>query len=233
MSSDRKAAIAAGTLILTSVAASIVGGNLILSVIKLPDFLAAMPSSRIQMSTGIFLELICAVLVIGIPITLFPILRRYSERIAIGFVVFRSIEAIFTIICEVAILSILSLGLQYARTDISNPAVLSSLGNALATAHYWAYDMVCIATGIAYLIFFCLCHRARLLPRFLTLWGLIGMPVFLALVLSGMIANHPGMLFRGEYPANIIVLPASLNELFLAIWLIVRGLTTPSASTKR
>jgi len=232
MLSDRKAAVAAGTLILVSVAASVVGGNLILSVIKLPNYLAVVPSNKTQMLIGIFLELACAIMVIFVPLTLYPSLKQYNERIALGFIVFRSVEAIFTIVCEVAILSIVTLVLEYSKTGTSNSVDLSSLGNVIVAAHYWAYDMVCISTGIAYLIFFCMCHQARLLPRFLTFWGLIGMPVFLILVLSGMVANHPGMLFRGEYPANIIVIPASLNELFLAIWLIAKGLNSFSVPVK-
>jgi len=225
MAPNRKTTIVAGVLILISVAASVVGGTQILSVIKVPSFLANIPSNTTHMFIGVLLELTCAALVVWIPITLFPILKQHSEKMAVAFVIFRSIEAVFTIVCEVMVLSLVTLGQEYAGAGASDASYLSTLATAVVAGHYWAYDMVCIATGIAYLILFYLCSKSRLLPRFLSIWGLVGMPIFLILVLSGILANHPGMLFRGEYPANIIVLPASLNELFLAVWLIFKGFT--------
>ncbi|NOU75565.1 DUF4386 family protein [Paenibacillus sp. LMG 31458] len=93
MNSNKKTARIVGILFLAATAAYILGNGLIESILNDPDFLNNVYLNKTQVIIGMLLELINSAAVVGIAIMLFPILKKYNETIALGYVAFRVIEA--------------------------------------------------------------------------------------------------------------------------------------------
>src|SRR5919202_5255307 len=108
MTTDRKTAIAVGALFLIATAAYIPGNGLILSAVKAPDYLVNVNDSNIFV--GVLLEFVNAAAVVVIAVLLYPILRKYSESMALGYAGSRFIESALLLVSALAVPLLLSLG---------------------------------------------------------------------------------------------------------------------------
>ena len=79
MDSNRKTAIIVGVLFLIATIIIIIGGVFSLSIYE-TDYLTAVSANENQVVLGALLEIIAAAAVVGIPIAMFPILKKYSEE---------------------------------------------------------------------------------------------------------------------------------------------------------
>ena len=95
-----------------------------------------------------------------------------------------------------------------------------TLGTLLLAERFWANEMVFIAYGLGAIIFYYLSYRLRIIPRFLSIWGLIGAPLVLINVMLEIF---------GFKTLQILGVQMGLNEIILGIWLIVKGFY-PSAN---
>lgn len=87
----------------------------------------------------------------------------------------------------------------------------------------WIAVPLDVAFGLGALMFYYLFYQSKLIPRFLSVWGLIGATLLLAAGLLGMFGLSPF--------STILIflnLPIAVNEMVLAVWLIVKGFN-PSA----
>ena len=91
-----------GMLFLTAMVASLLGGSLVDAVISVPDYLIAVFENKTQLIVGVLLELVNAIAVVGIGVLMFPVLKRYNENMALGYLGFRIVEAVF---CSVIVIS--------------------------------------------------------------------------------------------------------------------------------
>ena len=214
MNSLRKSAIIAGSLFLIAMICSLLGGGLLESIIKAQDYLTIIPVNKNVIFLGVFLEFINGIAVIGIAVTLFPILKQNNESIALGYVGFRIIESIFCIVSAVIPLSLIKLSKEYLITETSVTSYFHSLGNFLIeTRKDLAELLIPVFFGLGALLFYYLLFKSKLIPRFISVWGFISALLILTLIFfeAGIIINM------------IFVLPIILNEIFLGIWLIVKG----------
>lgn len=160
-------------------------------------------------TTGL-LELVMAVAIAAIPIAIYPVIRRFSERLAIGYVVARAIEAVI-----VGIDVMLLLTISTARQDSTGSGLLNGLLDSLRDG---ASVVLTMAFVVGVLVLNLVLYRGRLVPRWLAGWGIFGMALYAA---GGVLALY------GEDPlsATIILLdvPLAVQEMALAVYLIVRG----------
>ena len=150
---------------------------------------------------------------VGIGILLFPVLKKHSEQMAVGYISFRILETISCIVAAIFPLSVLALSLEsQAQTkEISN---LKILARTILTARVdIAGILIPLFFSLGAIIFYIFLYQTKLLPRFISVWGLIGIALILLLNLLN-IKSSAGM---------ILALPIILNEIFLGIWLIVKG----------
>ncbi|KAA3635619.1 MAG: DUF4386 family protein, partial [Bacteroidetes bacterium] len=73
----------------------------------------------------------------------------------------------------------------------------------------------CIGAAMLYFAF----YKSRLVPRFISIWGLIAV----ALLFTEMI-----LLTFGYSQGMILMAPMGLNELFVGFWLIFKGFNSTS-----
>lgn len=210
----RKQAVVAGILFLTAMVSSLLGGGLLESVIKAPDFLTIISANTSTVFIGVFLEFINGIAVIGIAVALFPILKHYNESVALGYVGFRIIESIFCIIGAALPLSLIKLSREYIKTENPGNSYFHILGNFLTGIRSdLAELLIPVFFGLGALLFYYLLFKSILIPRFISVWGFIG--ALLILILSFIEVN---MILN-----IIFVLPIILNEIFLGLWLILKG----------
>ena len=171
---------------------------------------------------GGILEIIVALAGIGTAVTLFPILKRQNESAALGLVAARVLESGTIFVGVAFLLSIVTLRQSGAGAD------------ALVTSHALSalYDRIFLLgqsfmPAICDLLLGFLLYRSRLVPRGLSLIGIVGGPVLLVgyiAILFGLIGQHGAL-------AGLSALLVALFEFSLGIWLIVKGFN-PSAANE-
>lgn len=167
---------------------------------------------------GALLEMMLILANVGTAVVLFPLLRRESETMSLGFVAARIIESVFIAAGILAILALATLRLEGAGSDA---AALGAAGKALVAIHDWSFQLgpgfiVGIGNG---LILGALMWRSRLVPRALPALGLIGGPALLAAAIAVMF----GVIAPGSAWQVVATVPEFFWELSLGVWLLVRG----------
>ncbi len=193
MNSDRKTAIIVGVLFLTSTAAFMLGSALIQSYVIGENL------NKTLLTIGVLFEIYCGVAVAGIGVVMFPILKKINKRLAVGYVIFRSMDLVIISVSGIYLLSLLKLIQNY-------------------------HLMIYATNGIGGLIFSYLLYQSKLIPRSLSVLGIIGYFVLLVGVPLGLL----GYVDMDKGAGMTFFLPGGLFELILPIWLIVKGFN-PSA----
>ena len=220
MNTYRKTARIVGALYLFLNVTFLLGAFVILEpILSAPDYLILVSENRTQVVLGVLLELVNVVAVVGIAVLMFPILRQRFASMALFYVAFRVFEFVNQTLASLSALSLLALSEEFVRAGAPADSYFQALGILLLAGRFWAFQMSFIAFCIAALVFYYMLYRLRLIPRFISIWGFIGSAVVLAEVMLDMF----GISIPGDL--GVIML---LNELFLGVWLIVKGFN-PSA----
>jgi hypothetical protein len=189
-------------------------------VLNAPDYLSNVYPNKTRVIIGMLLEvLLNDVPVVGIGVMLFPILKKYSEGIALWYVGMRIIEAMALIVGTISALSLITLSQEYIAAGAVDASSFQASGALALAVRSWAADvMLTIFFIIGALILYFMLYKSKLVPRFISVWGLIA-------VASLIIANVLGVpdLTHGFHPGQILYFPIVLSEVLLAIWLIVKG----------
>ena len=218
----RKTAIIVGALFLTAIVASMVGGLIIEAILTAPDYLNDISANVTQVVLGVLLELINAIAVVGIAAMMFPLLKKQNEGLALGYVGLRIIEAVIAVGAVVTPLTLIALSQEYLTAGASDASYFQPLGTSLIEVRAQLVGQIlAIFFGLGALLFYYLLYQLKLVPRFISVWGLIGAVLILTwnLLLIFGVSVSAGM---------ILALPMILNEIFLGIWLIAKGFN-PSA----
>ena len=165
------------------------------------------------MILGVLLEIINGIAYVGIAVIMFSILKQRFESIALGFVGFRLVEFVMQILADISPLALLNLSEEFLKAGAPESSFFQTLGASLLAERYWAFQMVSITFGLGALMLYYMLNQSKLIPRFISIWGLIGATIVLVNAILDMLGFTPGNL-------GILML---LNELFLGIWLIIKG----------
>jgi len=218
MNTDRKAAVAAGVLFIVATVADVISRAALLTpVLGLPDPLAAVSANETSVLLGALLLFVGAAAAAGIAVAMFPVLRRQGEALALGSVGFRLIEATFYLGIVVCLLILVAMGEEAMSSD--NPAAFA-VPVALVLAAREALGQVgVLAFALGTAMYYWLFYRSRLVPRWLSAWGLVAIAslvVSVALVVSGIVEPM-------SQPQVLLAAPIGLQEMVLAGWLIAKG----------
>ncbi|CAM3213531.1 DUF4386 domain-containing protein [Corallococcus sp. ZKHCc1 1396] len=207
-----------GTLFLLAFFAYGIGTALVTSVLKAPEHLAVVAGQRAPFVAGALLLLLNSIIVVGIGVLFFPILRQRSPSIAVAYVCTRVMEALTLIIGVVFLLCILQLG-ESAQGQ-TTPELMTLL-KLFSKGNFWAYQLAMIILGIGSVAFCLSLYQSRLLPSWLSLMGAVGYGLLSLGAVFELFGLPWGILFSG---------PGGLFELLLAGWLIAKGFRTVTPS---
>jgi len=212
MNTYRKESILIGLFFLIAMAGSLVGAGMIEPVITAQDPITAAASNQVTLLAGIFLELTCAVCVIGIAMFMAPILKKASPSLAAGYLGFRTVEAVFCTMITIAPVTLIALSKMPLSTTNNSAAqtviLIRSFSVGLPLALFFCLGALCLYSGLL---------RGKLLPKFIGVWGLIAVTMVLVM-------NIAGQYYPMKMEVNMMLaLPIILNEIFMGMWLIVKG----------
>ena len=97
--------------------------------------LGAGHDTRIEFAA--FLEVLQAIAQIGVAVVMFPILRRKSESLALGYVASRIVESTIVCVGLISLLSLLTLRQDLAASVGGNSGSLVIAGRTLVAIHKW------------------------------------------------------------------------------------------------
>jgi hypothetical protein len=221
---DRGAAALAGALYLLTFVTSVPTLALYAPVHESADFvLGAGPTTGVMW--GAFLEVCLALSCVGTAVALFPVLRRYSEVRALGFVAARLLEAGLILVGVVSLLAVVSL----RGEAVEQPDALVATGRALVAAHDWTFllgqslmpvvSALCLGTVL---------YRWALVPRIIPAVGLVGAP----LLLASDLAVFAGLYEQRTALAGLAALPIAVWELAIGVRLLVKGFDPATPQTR-
>jgi hypothetical protein len=221
---NRKTAIIAGTLLIIAMFASILS-NLFLTSVHSSDYLVEISANGNQVTAGALLMLIAAVTSASIAISLYPVLKKYNEGLALGAVGFRLIEGVFYIVGILGLMMLLTLSQEFVQAGMPDASVYQILGTVLLAGREWVgFGIAPTAFGLGSLMYYSIIYQTGLIPRWLSGWGLAAAVLCMVagvLIMSGLISPLSTIHI-------VLNLPIALQEMVLAVWLIVKGFN-PSA----
>jgi len=225
VNSTRRISIATGALFIVATIA-VLAASALEPAITGTDYLTRVANHHNRLAAAAFLYLIAAVTSVGIAIALYPLLTKINAALAIGSVVFRTIEAVFYTAAVVSLLSILTLGQQLATAPADNRAPIHAIADSLRSVRDHSTLAGVFAFCLGALMYYTLFYRSRLVPRWLSGWGVAGVLLMLTASLLALFSNSPVTGY------TLLILPLAVQEIVLAIWLLVKGFN-PSPLTPR
>jgi hypothetical protein len=191
-------------------------------ILSSPDYLTIASANRTKLVVGALLEMINGVAYLGIAVFMFPFFKKRFESMALGYIAFRVIEFVMQTLSDLSPLAILTLSEEYLKAGSPAGSTFQALGSLLLAERYWAFQMVSISLVLGAFLFYTMLYKTRLIPRFISIWGLLGAAIVIVNAILEMVGIPPGNL-------GFVML---LNELFLGVWLIVKGFNEPETTTE-
>jgi hypothetical protein len=178
-------------------------------------------ASSASLKWGAILEFGLIVTQIGTAIVIYPLVRRQSETVSLGYVGARIMESVFAAIGLISIITIVSLADSLTGASGAEATALMAQGDTLAQSYDWAFRwgpglVAGLGNGImlGYLM-----YRSELVPRRLALLGLIGGPI----ITVSFVLQLIGLFDNGEGPSGLFTLPEAAWELALGIYCAWKG----------
>ena len=224
MNKNRKTAIIVGVLFIIATV-SLFAESFYKPILSSPDYLDIIYPNKIIVIIGILLESIMIPAMFLIPIFLFPILKKHNKVLALGYIGFRSLEAVLISIAEINKLSLVNLSRDYLNKGGLDVLYFQNIGSKILSKLYWVNTDGLIYVpifAIGALILYSALYKSKLIPRFISAWGFIAaITILIGSMLSAFTDISPVITI-------LLIAPIALQEMVFAVWLIVKGFN-PSA----
>ncbi len=206
-----------GVLLISGIAFGILNT---LPALEYPDYLAKLATIRTQVLVAVFFQAAMATVYVCIAVLFYPIVRRYSEGLALGYFGFRIIGAAFLFVGIGSLLLLLQLSQSLVSAGLLDAPQLKIGGELLRTGrdimNHIGFVLPWVLGGLI------LCWsmlKTAVVPRWLSAWGIIGSILSIIATLLLMLGFIEMM--TPTYMA--MNMPTALFELALAVFLIARG----------
>jgi hypothetical protein len=222
MDADRRSAVLTGVFLLLGTVVGVIGLGVVLEPLNsATDSLTVYGESETRVAAASLVELFMGVVLVGMAIAVYPVLRKFSPGAAIAYIGARLLEGVIYIILVLSMLALAGLGRDYIAAGSPSDSYFQVAGGLLHAVPDWAghgiLDVAIFPLGavILYTVF----YRFGLVPRWLSVWGLVGAVLYWVagfLVMFDLIAPL-------ESVHIILQAPLGLQEVVLAIWLMAKG----------
>lgn len=224
MNTYRKTAILVGVLFIIATAACSFSIFLTDPILNAPDYLTKVSANASHIILAALLMLIDAIAVAAIAIVIFPVLKKYNTTLALGYVGARIIESVFFILYVIVLLSVMTVGRDFITATASEASHFQTTGNALMAVFDWTFTLgYGIVFTLSALILNYSLLKSKLVPRWLSIFGIIGAALSLLLNLF--------TFYSIELP-EILDIVIAVQEMVLAVWLIIKGFNISAIASK-
>ena len=216
---SRTTARMVGVLFIAATVASILAIVILDPVLGDADYLTRASGDERQVAFGAIFEIINHIAVVAIAVAIYPILRRFNDQAALGYVAFRTIESVLFFIATTQLLELVRVSEDFVEAGSPTGSHYQTLGDTLLAGHDWdeAY-LAFIVFSLGALLLNYVLYRTNLVPRWLSLAGLVAAGIHLVGALAG--------LYGAEASTGVqlvLDLPILVQEMVFALWLIIRG----------
>ena len=214
----RSRAIAIGVLFWISNLVTLAGGVITGAIPTSATALTAMYPHAGQIVAGTLIAHVNDFAIIGYGVLLFPVVARFSPSAALGYTSFKVLEAVLLLVAAAALLSLIGVSQGYLAAGGGDTAASKAAADAALTQQFWTTRFAAFAYIVSTPILNFALYRTRLVPRWLSGWGL-----FACATLATGLALGVGDPTRGFEPGQLLLIPIILWELTFATWLMARG----------
>ena len=229
MNSEKMAARISGILFIAATGAAVVSGAFLLPILETSDYLVQISANEINAMIGAVFYFIMAAAGASIAIPMYPILKKYNESLAIGSVGFRIIEGAIFMVGVFFVVLLVPLSHEFVDAGAPDDSHFQTLGALLRAGYTIDHAVVpgVFAFSIGALMYYYIFYQSELVPRWLSVWGIIG--VILGIV-NGLFDMFGGVPI--ETVSLLLDLPIFVNEMVLAVWLIVKGFNSSAIASE-
>ena len=227
MRSERSAAISVGVLYILATVTGIAAGITLGSLMDGPDLLAELALHEGRVLTTAFFELVMAITVAGVAFMIYPVLKKDADTpgkrgLALWYVGTRITESVLFLVGILGLLSLFTLSGEVISTGSDPTAHHQAVGHVLRTVSDYSWVLGQSVFCVGAMMLYYLLYVSKRVPRWLSIWGLIGAPLMLAAGFSLAFTGDPDSTL-----SSILYAPLALQEMALAVWLIIRGFNPP------
>lgn len=220
--SYRRTEIFVALLWIITAAGAIGGAILVNPIINAPDYLSAVFPKSITITSGMFGWLINDIGIVFIGILMYPIIKKQSESMALGYLSMRMFESLLMIVGIFFAMLLIPLSREYINSGSVDVTLFQTIGSILKQAENWFLNLLqLVFLGIGGIILNSIFYRTKLVPRFISIFGFIGYALLLpaaVIGLFGILDPTPGG------PGSILAVPVALWEIIIMpIWLFTKG----------
>jgi hypothetical protein len=191
-----------------------IGDGLVSSVTGSPNFLSTVGAHHTALVLGAFLMLLNTVVDVAKGVLFFPILEKHSKRTALAYLATLVVEVVVLAVGVLCLLMIVPLARQQVGAGSSAAGSARALGALAVGSNAMAYQIAEMSLGIGCIFLCALLFRTKLVPRFLSIAGLVGYPLLAAGAIAQIFGVRIGL---------VLSIPGGLFELTLGFWLIIKG----------
>ncbi|MGH2410807.1 MAG: DUF4386 domain-containing protein [Chloroflexota bacterium] len=199
-----------GALFLAGFLSYGVGAALVTSVTGAPAFLSTLSAHQTTLVLGAFLMLLNSVVDVGKGVLFFPILENHGKRTALAYLAAMIVEVV---LLDIGALCLLMIGPLSSRHGL-DAGVARALGSLAVKSNTMSYQIAEMSVCLGGILLCSLLFRTRLIPRFLSAWGVIGYAIFLTGTIAEIFGIHIGLLLS---------IPGGFFEVGLGFWLLIKG----------
>ena len=226
MEVNKKISRTAGVLIILGIIAGILS---IVPSVESGNILKEVFPNRNQVLTGAIFQFLLVPIYIGFSLVLYQVLGKYNKTLSIGFVGFRIMAGVFQLLGIILLPIFILLSHKYLTQTTSDLVFYDTIGEILILTRDLINHLgVILATGLGNLILYFILFKGKFIPVWLSFWGIIGN--ILIMLASFLLLFELIEVVSIEY--GIITIPLVLQEVVLAIWLIVKGLNSEMTNLK-
>jgi hypothetical protein len=177
--------------------------------------------SETSVYLGVILEFLLILANIATAVVIYPIVKRQSEGLALGYVTARVMESAFILVGLMSIISLVSVSDALVGATGAEATALAAQGSSLVSTYDWAFLFgpgLVVGFGNGLILGY-LMYRSGLVPRRMAMFGLVGGPLLIlsfGLILFGVYENGSG-------PAFLLALPEIIWEVSIGIYAAWKG----------
>lgn len=202
--------IAAVMLLVTVVLGALFNQYFVGPVIFAKDFLTGAASNDSRIITGVLLSVVDGITGLSIAILLWPMFKATNRFMAALYIGLSFIGFVTVLVDDVAVLTILGLSREYVKTSDS---ALQSLSVVFFQTRWWTHYITLLMAGPSFTALNVLLFQSRLVPHFISVWGIIGAGLLMIEIVLSMFGK----------PTNLLMLmPFGLQQMVLIVWLLIR-----------
>ncbi len=191
-----------------------VGSLLVTHVLRGADLLSTISAQQTTLALGAFLLLLNSVADIGKGVLFFPILENHGKRTALAYLAAMIVEVVLLAVGALGVLMVIPLSRHGVDAGVASVVGAKALASVATQWNTMAYQIAEMSLAFGGVFLCALLFRTWLIPRFLSVWGLIGYALLMAGAIAEIFGVHIGL---------VLSIPGGGFEVVLAFWLIIKG----------